>query len=314
MSDRLQSWLTKALISFMLFVVFQGTYSIGNYYQYDSDLHQFIGSVEQRVSLDSAKLRLAHAKYNTVTHEPSVRDYITQLNQKLSEIAAPVRLIGLQDIAIEPYPNIKVYESLLSTSDQNINLKIGMLSWPYLTTITPYALLLALIIVLLARELLVKSSGQKDLGALHEPMDYQVKLIINLHSKTLSGGSKDSKVKMPNKPFCFYIALLDYCIHQKVPYLNHSNDVPEELLSAANKYFYRLIELGHTKRKRPDFNTNLDKTLSEIRAALDAVFLQQEEDKELFYPPKAQGEGSRSKLHNYAIEHLNAKQIEFIGR
>jgi hypothetical protein len=141
-----------------------------------------------------------------------------------------------------------------------------------------------------------------------------VKLIINLNSKTLSNGLKESEVQIPNKPFCFYIALLDYCINQKTPYLSHSNNVPEDLLSGANKYFYRLIELGHTKRKRPDFSTNLDKTLSEIRAALDTVFLHHADDKEMFYPPKAQGEGSRSKLHNYALEHINAKQIEFIGR
>ena len=314
MSNSLQAWLKKTLALLILYIVFQGTYSIGSYYQYDSDVEQFIASVEKRVSLDLAKLRLANAKYNTVVHGPSVRDYLKALNQQLSEMQAPIRLMGLQDIHIEPYANLDVYESLLSTSDQNIQLKIGMLSWPYLTTMTPYGMLLALLIVMLARKLLHRSSRQTMQGASEEQVVHQVKLIVNLHSKTLSNGLKDSAVKIPNKPFCFYIALLDYCINQKAPSLNHSNNVPEELLLAANKYFFRLIELGHTKRKRPDFSTNLDKTLSEIRAALDVVFLHHEEDKKLFYPPKAQGEGSRSKLHNYALAYLNATEIEFIGR
>jgi hypothetical protein len=81
----------------------------------------------------------------------------------------------------------------------------------------------------------------------------------------------------------------------------------------ANKSFGRLIELGHTKRKRPDFNANLDKTLSEIRAALDEVFAGYTEEKEIYYPPRAQGEGSRSKQHSYALSEIKLEDIEIIG-
>jgi hypothetical protein len=103
-------------------------------------------------------------------------------------------------------------------------------------------------------------------------------------------------------------------MHTDLPSLKHNNEVPEELLQIANKYFYRLIELGHTQRKRPDFGANLDKTLSEIRSALDEVFKNCIECKEAFYPPKAQGEGSRSKMHNYAILNKDASRVEFIGK
>ena len=266
------------------------------------------------MSLDLAKLRLANKRFNTVAHETSVRDYIDTLNINLSDVNAPVRLVALQQIKTSPLPAHDVYETVLSTSDQAIYLKIAMLKWPYLSTFSPYALILALFMTVISRKVFSASPKPITKEILEEHASHQIKLIVNLHSKSLSNGLKKVDVELPNKPFCFYVALLDYCINHKEPYLNHSKNVPDELLSAANKYFYRLIELGHTKRKKPDFSTNLDKTLSEIRAALDMVFLHSVDDKELFYPPKAQGEGSRSKLHNYALEHVNPKQIEFIGR
>jgi len=62
-----------------------------------------------------------------------------------------------------------------------------------------------------------------------------------------------------------------------------------------------------------DFNANLDKTLSEIRAALDEVFSSFSEEKETYYPPRAQGEGSRSKQHSYAIPSIKQEDITIIG-
>ena len=78
--------------------------------------------------------------------------------------------------------------------------------------------------------------------------------------------------------------------------------------------FYRLIELGHTIRKRPNFNSSLEKTLSEIRAALDDVFSEHPEQKELYYPPKAYGEGSRSRLHSYGLVNIGKGNIEIKGK
>ena len=96
--------------------------------------------------------------------------------------------------------------------------------------------------------------------------------------------------------------------------LNQNKDVPEELLTLANKYFYRLVELGHTIRKRPNFTNSLEKTLSEIRAALDEVWQEQPEIKETYYPPKAHGEGSRSRLHHYGLKAIEIADIEVIGK
>ena len=118
---------------------------------------------------------------------------------------------------------------------------------------------------------------------------------------------------LQNKPLCFYTALVKYCIDNPNESLPPHKDVPHELMALANKCFGRLIELGHTKRKRPDFNANLDKTLSEIRAALDEVFTGYIDEKETYYPPRAQGEGSRSKQHSFALPSIKEDDIEIIG-
>ena len=129
----------------------------------------------------------------------------------------------------------------------------------------------------------------------------------------LGNSVNDTVVILQNKPLCFYTALVKYCTENPEHPLPPHKDVPIELIALANKAFARLIELGHTKRKRPDFNANLDKTLSEIRASLDEVFALYPEEKERYYPPRAQGEGSRSKQHSYALTHLSPDDVEIIG-
>ena len=111
------------------------------------------------------------------------------------------------------------------------------------------------------------------------------------------------------------MALVEFCIENPDVVLNQNKDVPEELLTLANKYFYRLVELGHTVRKRPNFTNSLEKkTLSEIRAALDDVWQDQPEVKDVYYPPKAHGEGSRSRLHHYGLKNITLENIEVIGK
>ena len=126
--------------------------------------------------------------------------------------------------------------------------------------------------------------GRFDRQVTVDRPDYAGRLqILNVHAKdkTLSNRVDDKVVALQNKPLCFYTALVKFCIEYPNQPLPPHKDVPHELMILANKSFGRLIELGHTKRKRPDFNANLDKTLSEIRAALDEVFAGFTEEKEI---------------------------------
>jgi hypothetical protein len=159
----------------------------------------------------------------------------------------------------------------------------------------------------------VSSKTKRKRATLEEVIPPSPKLVINLKDKTISNGIDDKAITLQNKPLCFYTALVKYCIEHPDQPLQPHKDVPTELLALANKSFGRLIELGHTKRKRPDFNANLDKTLSEIRAALDDVFSGYVDEKETYYPPRAQGEGSRSKQHSYALPSIKDDDIEIIG-
>ncbi|XQF91352.1 hypothetical protein ACOBV8_20375 (plasmid) [Pseudoalteromonas espejiana] len=60
---------------------------------------------------------------------------------------------------------------------------------------------------------------------------------------------------LANKPLCFYLALIEYCKDNSDVVLNQNKYVPDELIELA-QVFYRLIELGHTIRKRPNFNSS----------------------------------------------------------
>ena len=137
-------------------------------------------------------------------------------------------------------------------------------------------------------------------------------LTLDLTNKALALGNK--QVPLANKPLCFYAALLNYCQQHPEVRLCQHYQLPDALLELADKYFLRLVELGHTIRKRPDFNANLEKMLSEIRAALDELLSEYPDLKPLYSPPKATGEGSRSRMHNFALTHLQPQRWDITGK
>lgn len=138
-------------------------------------------------------------------------------------------------------------------------------------------------------------------------------LTIDLKQKVLINHKTNKAIALANKPLCFYAALLEYCVLNPDSQLNPNKDLPEDLSRLCKKYFARLIELGHTIRKRPDFSNNLEKTLSEIRAALDELYGDDTQTRAPLYPKKAVGEGSRSKAHSYALTDIEQQMIEILG-
>ena len=295
-------------------LLFQVAFISGQHFQDNFNRQQFIASIEKRVALDLPKLNLANTKFKIAADPLSIKDYLHDLNQTLMTLESPIRVVSLQGIKSDVAPTLNVIKRSLETSEQAIQIEIQTIdgSWSSaLSAVTPaLALLFTLLVNYYRRQV-------KTLVAVNqhtEPLSLTPKLHINLADKSINFGTHNEPVVLSNKPFCFYAALVDYCLNTDMPNLKHNNDVPDDLLQLANKYFFRLIELGHTKRKRPDFSANLDKTLSEIRSALDEVFKNNIEHKEAFYPPKAQGEGSRSKMHNYAIFNRDPNLVEFVGK
>lgn len=298
----------------LVWSMLQAMYAIGKSMQYKSLVDDFIAEIETRIALDLPKLRLANPRLQTVTHEGAISFYISSINEQLTRMEAPVRILSIQDVGSGTHASGDIVSRELATTDQAIQIEMTLLSVPIVSYLSALAPLVAGAFIVLGYRPLVNAARQRVREQREVPPKPVAKLRINLHSKSISNSIDERDVALSNKPFCFYAALVDYCLQNEAPCLNHSQNVPEEIIHLANKYFYRLIELGHTKRKRPDFSTNLDKTLSEIRSALDEAFPDHSEIKDIIYPPKAQGEGSRSKMHNYALADIQPEHVEFIGR
>lgn len=298
----------------LLFAGFHFIALIAQYMAFKADIHEAQDKVERRVSLDSAFLDVGNDTLNTPVNQFAIYRYIDRLNKALNAESYPVLISHIQEVGTRSqdfshYPDVT--STLLMNAEQHI--VIEMRSMSPLSGLGFSWISLAASLAVLPLFAVATKRRRKSQLAEEEILPPVPKLIINLKDKTLSNGVDDKVVALQNKPLCFYTALVKYCIdHPNQPLPPHK-DVPHELMILANKSFGRLIELGHTKRKRPDFNANLDKTLSEIRAALDDVFSGFNEEKEIYYPPRAQGEGSRSKQHSYALPEIKLEDIEIIG-
>ncbi|MDK1287827.1 hypothetical protein [Pseudoalteromonas umbrosa] len=268
--------------------------------------------VKLRVSLDKYRLPLADPMLNYSGDPDALKNYIKSINVSLQEQNSRVKLLEISNSPILPSEG-EIVEQLNAPGNHTyILLKINkghnnfLLIFPFVLAVLNFALL--------------KNITREKYKAQSRPekkniQPKKIALQIDLYSKTLQLSSdKEATVQLANKPLCFYLALLEYCKSYPDVSLNQNKDLPDELLDMADKYFHRLVALGHTIRKRPNFSNSLEKTLSEIRAALDELLLSTPDLKLKYYPPKAHGEGSRSKLHSYALTQIQEGDIEIIGK
>jgi len=304
---------------FVLFIVFSLVFYVSTT-QKQQQINQLqIAQIEKQIALDLPLLDLSNELLKHSGNKAALQHYIQTVN-------AQIQGTGIQVVAIEPKHefnlSLKTHEFIRKlNSNNNVVFIVLSLKQPYFTNdvMAIYILLFvisALLIYMIKQAAIYQ--GDKKLVTDHELNTLESKpliLVINLKSKTLSSSYyPDQHVALANKPLCFYLALVEFCTNNPEIKLNQNKNVPEELLELANKYFYRLVELGHTDRKRPNFNNSLEKTLSEIRAALDDVLNDCPEQKELYYPPKAFGEGSRSRMHSYGLVNVSQGNIEIIGK
>ena len=304
---------------FVLFIVFSLVFYVSTT-QKQQQINQLqIAQIEKQIALDLPLLDLSNELLKHSGNKAALQHYIQTVN-------AQIQGTGIQVVAIEPKHefnlSLKTHEFIRKlNSNNNVVLIVLSLKQPYFTNDVMAIYILLFVISALLVYMIKQAAiyqGDKKLVTGHELNTLESKpliLVINLKSKTLSSSYyPDQHVALANKPLCFYLALVEFCTNNPEIKLNHNKNVPEELLELANKYFYRLVELGHTVRKRPNFNNSLEKTLSEIRAALDDVLNDCPEQKELYYPPKAFGEGSRSRMHSYGLINVSQGNIEIIGK
>ncbi|MCF6455897.1 hypothetical protein [Pseudoalteromonas sp. MMG024] len=303
----------QILLCILVFLVFQLVYGVAKRINLVNAQYQLTQHIENRIAKDLNRLPLPDPNKSSAGNDLAVANYITALNEKLTHHPLLPKVLAIQSNKYDVGSNRKVITHQFSTPTQVVRFafslkKLGLFdyfSWlALIASIGFYFLVNYRYDLKLTKNNLVVENIDEE----------RARLVIDLEQKLLINSRTHTSVPLANKPLCFYTALIEYCMAQPDVLLNQNKELPDELVSLANKYFYRLTELGHTIRKRPNFSNSLEKTLSEIRAALDEILLDDIELKDMLYPPKAHGEGSRSKLHHYGLRNVDTDQIEIIGK
>ena len=286
------------------FAVLQIAFFLGIRAEQQQQMMHSVLALENRISLDIAHIPLPNPQLNQAGNARQVSWYLHNLNEKLAGQHFPLRVASLQGISPFGESDPRFSETLQRTirgPEQTLTLALQLQPVRFVETWSLLPAIVALLITLLCQRVLLRARPNKVAAPSAKPSS---RLIMDLEHKCLRLQDTDYQVELANKPLCFYTALIEYCAKYPTARLCQHLPFPEELLAMADQYYLRLVALGHPIRRRPDFEANPEKMLSEIRAALDELFAQAPELKANFYPPKALGEGSRSKLHNFALTDL----------
>lgn len=310
LSKQLRLMTKKTFYYYLLpaLIVFNGVYLLGTVHSNQNLLATTHAHISQRVALD-----MDHISDVLPLHWDEGQqqvNYLAQLNNYLVDNHRGVLVTAIYPF--EPNNLSPIQSSILL---EGINNKMWVVVQPltksplFYLSIWPniFAFIISLGFINYDKRQQTKLKSNTQINV--SPCRMQ----INLFNKSLMNPLTNKEVALANKPLCFYAALTDYCIANPNAKLNPNKELPEEFNRLCKKYFARLIELGHTIRKRPNFENNLEKTLSEIRAALDELYGEDLEAKEAVYPKKAIGEGSRSKAHNFALIDLRPELVEIFG-
>lgn len=309
----------QLLVLLCLFLTLSSVFYISVIQKSQQVTKQKITQIERQIALDLPLLDLSNELLKHSGNKDAVNRYIKTLNSYINMSGLKVVAIAPKGEMLAPV-NLHQITRSLSTNNGPVLVVFNVQQTHFTLSHFIYYFIFLVLSVLISfwvKFAFIKQSNKQFNNAQHQSITEPtpLMLIVDLNDKTLSSScNAEQKVGLANKPLCFYLALVEYCTNNDDVALSHNKDVPEELLELTNKYFYRLVELGHTVRKRPNFNNSLEKTLSEIRAALDEVLSECPEEKELYYPPKAYGEGSRSRLHSYGLANIKKGNIEIRGK
>ncbi|MBB1328372.1 hypothetical protein H5087_03130 [Pseudoalteromonas sp. SR43-7] len=309
----------QLLVLLCLFLTLSSVFYISVIQKSQQVTKQKITQIERQIALDLPLLDLSNELLKHSGNKDAVNSYIKTLNSYINSNDLKVVTIAPKGEILAPV-NLHQITRSLSTNNGPVLVVFNVQQTHFTVSHLIYYFIFLVLSVLISfwvKFAFIRQSNKQSNNAQHQSITEPTPLIliVDLNDKTLSSScNAEQKVGLANKPLCFYLALVEYCTNNDDVALSHNKDVPEELLELANKYFYRLVELGHTVRKRPNFNNSLEKTLSEIRAALDEVLSECPEEKELYYPPKAFGEGSRSRLHSYGLANIKKGNIEIKGK
>jgi hypothetical protein len=307
------------LLSFVMSLTLSMVFLLSAHFTQQQQITLKTAEIEKQIALDLPLLDIANEFLNHSGDQASVDVYINKLNAAVGDNAlAVVQISSLSPVLDED--NASQFVTQLKTNNTYVYVTFDKII-PLLRKVDIVFIILfvglGFVLTQWLNLILQQTQVYKQLkiNKNQQIAIQNLMLIIDLNNKTVTCSCAEHvQVALANKPLCFYLALVEYCLENNDVVLNQNKYVPEELITLANKYFYRLIELGHTIRKRPNFNNSLDKTLSEIRAALDEVLNDHPELKPIYYPPKAYGEGSRSRVHSYGLKDIAKGKVEVKGK
>ena len=308
------------IVFIAFFIMFQAAFSFGVNENHRNNYDYSLFLVKNKIVADSASLPFDSLPFSQDKTPKAFLNYIEQLNHQLQQQDAPLFIESIKLTATAPKDTSNQVTNVNTYAVKKKDLIIGFITTRFISQPQyNYFSLWVIISALMMTYFVTRFYGADDTIEEMTDVDTEAKtpsvwLQIDLKEKKLRNTINNAEVYLANKPLCFYCALIDFCVEHPDQFLNPNKDLPDEFLHLTNKYFNRLMDLGHTIRKRPNFSNNVEKTLSEIRAALDEVFHNDIDKKNIFSPPKAIGEGSRSKAHNVSLQALEPNKIVFIGK
>ena len=309
LKDKIGSKRLKVITGFVVsLILLHLVYSVSIYSVHKNYLEQIKTQVVKRVALDLPTIPLEKEWMNEIGNPEEVDEYVKHLNDYISEQGWPYNVKQITNYQ----PNDDEHYEMLTIVGQDVYVVFTENKALDGHGFNPLTVLFAL---LFTGVVYIRQEAKEAVNIVPEAvLKSPLLLSIDLKNKTIVNPKTQKVTELSNKPLCFYCALIEYCLDNPECRLSSNQPLPEAFLMLAQKYFYRLIELGHTIRKRPNFENNLDKTLSEIRAALEEVLENDITAKEVMVPPKAIGEGSRSKVHSFCLNNLKAEFIEIKGK
>ncbi|MCG7569346.1 hypothetical protein MHM89_05325 [Pseudoalteromonas sp. CNC9-20] len=312
---RFNANIATVLFACLAMIIAYCSYAVGALNSWHHQQQQAIAHVKTRIALDAQYIGLPNRLLEVPGDRKRVVHYLKQLNTHLTSQGYAIQVHAIAGTTLgNETSNLESF-NLIRTGGETFTVTLSPAVMPLAQLLSPWPFLIVLLLSVAMRAwfktLQSKLDKAREAGT---PILERKRLLIDLADKSLRYGEQGRQVQLANKPLCFYLALLEFGIEYPEVTLNQNKEVPQELLDLAHKYFGRLIDLGHTIRKRPNFGNSLEKTLSEIRAALDEVFAADSQDKEPYFPPKAHGEGSRSRVHHYGLRAVDDDDFEVIGK
>jgi hypothetical protein len=139
-------------------------------------------------------------------------------------------------------------------------------------------------------------------------------LVMNFIDKCIYYGNKKSE-PISFKHFAFYSALLIYCedFDNRNLLWNKYDNLSNQFIGLCESYYADLKQYHGINKQVPDFNSNVQATVSHIRKILKDLFKGDVLLEEKYIPPAPKGKGSRTTAHNYALTNIKGGDFEFKG-